>query len=255
MAIRRGLVLMICGFLLISGLPAFADNPFGDEAVTQAGKAKNTPVAPAKAKPVTKAPPAKSAQKGPIIPEKITIPDILIAFQDVDLAVVNYREYEELNSRKNAGFFAAAGFTAAGVTLDKKRKFLDLLITSAKPEDLPKIDEIRKAYQGWKSCMTGYLTAAGVGGVLSGPNARSTTPSYLLLIAASAKFKSTLSQMQKAAITKSAEQNSALKQAEQAEKAAYDKLQELIRQGADGAAVKAAAKEYDDAKKTLEALK
>ncbi|MFZ2960187.1 MAG: hypothetical protein WA705_25170 [Candidatus Ozemobacteraceae bacterium] len=257
MTMRREWIFLMCAFLLSTGTQAFAVDPFGDDSVTPAGKTSisETAVVPAPTAKPASIPSVKTPANGPQTSQKIQASDILIALQEVDIALINYRNYEGINSRKNAGFFAAAGFTAAAATLDKKRKILDFLITNAKPEDLPEIADIRQAYQAFQSCMKGYLVAAGVGGILSGPNARATTASYLLVVAASTKFKNSLIQIQRASVAKSTEQNSALKQAEQTEKDAYDKLQLLIKQGTDGETVKAAAKEYDDAKKALELLK
>ncbi|MBI3039105.1 hypothetical protein HYY75_08670 [bacterium] len=185
--------------------------------------------------------------------------DLVIAFQELDMAIVNFRNMEAANTG-STGFFRGVGYVSAATNMNKKRDAFERLLAQANSSEVPDIAEIRKAYSSFSPSLKGYITVTNVNGVLSGPDAKASTASYLLLSVATLKFRNKLNSISQERARQPlprpgvSTSDNDLMVANKALIAAYEKYTNLVNSQAPEAEVKIAAEELSIAKSRVSEL-
>ncbi len=215
-----------------------------------AGCGPSTPTSPAKPSGSSAPKPsASTAVQGPAT----SVGEIMIAFQEMEMAVMEFRTMEAANT-DSSGLLRGVAYAAASSKMTKKRAAFEQMLAKTTSADVPQIDQIREAYAPVGSALKGYITVTTVNGVLSGPDARASILNYGLFLAKTPGFKKNLTRLQSEAGTKSAGMDNDLIAADKAVKAALENYYGLMNSGADAEKVKTAASEVEQAKSRLQQL-
>ena len=177
-----------------------------------------------------------------------SIAELLVSFQQMQLAVMTFRNMEAANTN-STGVIRAAGYVAAANDMKKKRDAFEKLLAATNPSDVPQVVAIREGYAPVSRGLKAYITVTNVNGILGGPDARASTLNYGLFAVKALSFQKTLTNLQQPGPS-----GKDIVAAEKALRDASEKYFILVGDSADPTQVKAAAAEVEKAKARLSQL-